>query len=281
MTSRTLLVTSFVLCITLPAPSLAASQQTGARSLVQRVVNGELAADAKDHSHWMFEDYKKVPGKSTLKLVVQTAEGNISKTIEIDGHAPTMEERKDDADKLHKFLTDPSVRQQQSKDQQQDGAKARALTEMLPDAFLWKIVRRHGAETTLAFDPNPHFSPPTHEAQVFAAMKGTMVVNTEQNRIVSLRGVLTQDVDFGFGILGQLEKGGTFDVQRTQVGPGIWEITATHIHIQGHMLLFKSISEQQDEVTSHYKPVPPGVSMAAAARMLNNGAAARELNVHP
>jgi hypothetical protein len=40
-------------------------------------------------------------------------------------------------------------------------------------------------------------------------MKGTMVVNTRQNRIVSLQGVLTQDVDFGFGILGKLEKGGT------------------------------------------------------------------------
>jgi hypothetical protein len=44
-------------------------------------------------------------------------------------------------------------------------------------------------------------------------------------------------------------------------------------------LLFKSISERQDEVTSHYKPVPPGISTAVAARMLNNGAAAGEKNV--
>lgn len=35
-----------------------------------------------------------------------------------------------------------------------------------------------------------------------------MIVSTRQNRVVSLRGMLKQDVDFGFGILGELKKGG-------------------------------------------------------------------------
>ena len=269
------------LWVVLAVPAVAASSHESAKPLVQRVVRGELAADAKDHSRWMFRDANNVPGNDTVKLTVQTADGDISRTILIDGHPLSAQQRQDDEAKMHQFVTDPSVRQKQREGQSQDGAKARSLMEMLPHAFVWTVVHQQDAETTLAFAPDPNFSPPTREARVFAAMKGTMVVNTRQNRIVSLQGVLTADVDFGFGILGKLEKGGTFDVQRSQVGPHVWEITATHVHIQGHMLLFKSINEQQDEETSHYKTSPAGISLASAAKMLNDGAVARELGISP
>jgi hypothetical protein len=243
-------------------------QGKDARSLVRTVVKSELAADAHDHSRWMFRDVNKVKGKSTVKLVVQTAQGDLSKTIEIDGQPLTPQQQKDDEQKMQQFVTDPDVRRKQQQDQQQDSDKAAALTRMLPDAFLWTEASRRGDETTLAFKPDPDFHAPTHEARVFAAMNGTMVVNTKQQRIKSLKGTLTQDVDFGGGLLGKLEKGGTFDVQRQQIGPKVWEITATHIHIHGHALIFKSISEEQDEETSHYRPTPPGMTLQKAAAML-------------
>jgi len=227
----------------------------------------------------MFRDANKVPDKSTVTLVVQTAEGDLSKTIELNCHPLTPEQQKDDEQKMHKFVTDPSVREKQKHDHEQDGERARALTKMLPDAFLWTEIGRTRSEATLAFKPDPKFNPPTHEARVFAAMDGMMVVNTRQKRIKSLKGTLTQDVDFGLGLLGKLEKGGHFDVERQQIGPRVWEITATHIHIQGHALIFKSISEQQDEVTDHYKPAPPSLTLAAAEKMLNDGEVARRIGV--
>jgi hypothetical protein len=64
-------------------------------------------------------------------------------------------------------------------------------------------------------------------------------------------------------------------VVRTQVGPGVWDITTTHIHIQGHALIFKSIGEEQDEVTSHYHRTPKSLSLEDAAKMLKDGTAQR------
>jgi hypothetical protein len=261
------------------APSFAHSQQKDARALVRTVVANELAADANDHSRWMFRDANKVPGKSTVTLVVQTAEGDLSKMIELNGRPLTPQEEKEDEQRMHKFVTDPSVRQKQKHDHEQDGERATSLTKMLPDAFLWTETNHSGAETTLAFRPDPKFKPPTHEARVFAAMEGVMVVNTRQKRIKTLKGTLMQDVDFGLGLLGKLEKGGHFDVERQQIGPRVWEITETHIHIQGHALIFKSISEQQDEVTDHYKPAPPSLTLADAEKMLNDGEVARRLGI--
>src|SRR4051794_26666491 len=79
----------FVLCsVTSLAPMLARAQQ-GVRSFVRSVVDNELAADKNDHSRWMFRNANKVPNKSTVTLVIQTPEGDLSKTIEMNGHPLT------------------------------------------------------------------------------------------------------------------------------------------------------------------------------------------------
>lgn len=269
-----------VLCSAcLSTPMLAYGQSQKARDLVWTVVKSELKADANDHSRWMYLDAKKVPGKSTVQLVVETPQGSLSKTIKLNGRPLSAKQQQADEQKIHQFVTDPGVRQKQKQGEQQDDKKAASLTRMLPNAFLWTITGENGDETTLAFKPDPNFDPPTREAKVFAAMKGTMVVNTKQDRIKSLKGTLMEDVDFGWGLLGKLNKGGTFNVERRQIAPHIWAITETHVHIQGHALIFKSISEQEDEETSHYKPAPASISLAQAAKMLNDGTVARELGV--
>ena len=274
-------VAATMLCTVLSRPMLVHGQREDACGLVRAVVTNELAADAHDHSRWMFRDANKVHDESTVKLVVQTSQGDLSKTIQMDGHPLTAQEQEDDEQKMHRFVTDAGVRQKLKQDNQQDAHQAASLTKMLPDAFLWTKTEQRGAEATLAFRPDPKFHPPTREARVFAAMEGTMVVNTKQKRIKSLKGTLTQDVDFGFGLLGKLEKGGTFDVERQQIGPKIWEITATHIHIHGHALIFKSISEEQDEETSEYRPAPQSIVLAKAAKMLNDGSIAKKLKAQP
>lgn len=261
-------------------PIHAPAQQSDARALVQSVVANELEKDANDHSRWMYLDQKKEAGKDILKLVVQTKQGSLSKAIEIDGRPLTAEQEQEEQTKMHRFVTDAAVRQKQKKSDLEDAQKATSLTRMLPDAFLWTRTGEHGDEATLAFRPNPNFKPPTREARVFAAMQGTMVVDTKQKRIRSLQGTLISDVQFGwFGVLGNLKKGGTFHVERREVGPGLWQITATHVHIRGHALLFKSIGEDEDEETSHYQPVPASMTLEEAERMLNDGTIAKELGV--
>jgi hypothetical protein len=271
---------AFILCgVASLVPIYAHAQQQDARAFVQTIVNSELEADANDHSRWMFRDANKVPGKSTVKLIVQTPEGDVSKTIEINGHPLTQQQQKDDEQKMQRFVTDAAVRQKQKQSQQQDDKKAASLTRMLPDAFLWTKTGESGDETTLAFKPDPEFKPPTREARVFAAMKGTMVVDTKQKRIKSLKGTLIRNVDFGWGLLGRLEKGGMFEVERRNIGSDVWEITTTHIHMHGHALIFKSIDEQQDEETSDYKSAPKSITLADAAKMLSDGTVARELGI--
>ena len=73
---------------------------------------------------------------------------------------------------------------------------------------------------------------------------------------------------FGGGLFATLKAGGTFDVERRETGKAVWQITETHVHIQGHALLFKSISEQEDDVKSKFKQLPDNLSLEAAEKDL-------------
>jgi hypothetical protein len=64
--------------------------------------------------------------------------------------------------------------------------------------------------------------------------------------------------------LASLNSGGTFDVERRETGPGIWQITESHVHIQGHALLFKNLSEQEDDVKTRFKQLTGQMSLQQA-----------------
>ena len=116
-------------------------------------------------------------------------------------------------------------------------------------------------------------------ARVLAAMSGTLTVVEREMRLKTLNGKLMKSVEFGWGLLGHIDAGGTFQIMRDEVGPGIWQITQTHVHISGHALFFKTIGDQEDEITSDWKPVPQNVDMNKAAEMIRSGELAREMGV--
>lgn len=101
-----------------------------------------------------------------------------------------------------------------------------------------------------------------------SAMSGTMVVSKPGHRIKTFNGRLNDDVTIGFGFLARIKAGSTFDVERREVGPGLWQITETHVHVDGHALFFKTIGQQQDEINTDFTPVPPETTLEQAVAML-------------
>lgn len=259
----------------------AVAEKISAQELVKQVVHNELQANQNDHTHWMYRDSDTVPAKSTVKLVVQTPDGTVSKVILLNGQPLTPQQQAQDDTRMESILTDPSVLAKQRKSSAHDDQQAVSLMKMLPEAFLWSYAGESNGEITLNFKPNPAFQPPTYASRVFAAMAGHMVVDAGQKRLKVLSGKLIQTVEFGWGIFGKMNKGGTFHVVRSQLAPGIWEITETHVHIQGHMLIFKSINEQEDEISSDYKKTPASMTLRQAIDKLKNGDIARELGIQP
>ena len=259
--------------------SVAYAQTTTPQQIVQQVIDNELVATQNDHSLWMYRDADKVPARNTVKLVVETSQGTISRTIQIDGHPLTQQQQAQDQAKMLSVVNDPAVRAKQRKDSEHDDQQSVSLTKILPHAFIWTQTSESHGQITLHSRPDPAYHPPSYAARVFAAMAGEMVVDAKQKRLKVLSGTLVHPVEFGWGLFGKIEQGGTSYVARSEVAPGIWQITQTHVHIEGRALIFKSIGEQEDEVSSNYKPTPPSLTLAQAYKMLMDGTIAKDLGV--
>jgi hypothetical protein len=239
-----------------------ALQAQDARKIVQQAVNVELAADNADHSRWIFHEVDRKPKSMVVQWVAQTAKGAVTRVLVRNGQQlSTSQQRKN----VEAFVHDPNAQARQRQAGQRDDEQATAMLKLLPVAFVWTETGKNAQTTTLHFKPDPKFRPPDRKARVFSAMEGDLMVDNSQHRIQELKGRLIHDVNFGFGLLGRLRSGGTFDVERRQVGQGVWQITESHIHIQGYALLFMTISEQEDDVKTSFSREPDNVSLEQAA----------------
>ena len=235
------------------------------RQLVVQATRTELAAAAADHSLWLYYETDSKPRNGVIQWAAETRSGEVDRVLQMDGHKYTPEEQRA---RMESFIRDSTAQTKQRRGGQQDDKRAAEMLNMLPNAFIWTRVKQEGAETVLHFRPDPNFSPPSWEARVFAGMEGDIVVDDEQHRIVSLRGKLINEVKFGWGLLGELDPGSSFDVERRQLAHGIWQITETHVHIQGHAILFHSISDQEDDVKSKFEELPENITLEQAEQKL-------------
>jgi len=230
-------------------------------SIVQQAVQTELLAAKDDHSCWMFFEVDRTANSSVRQWVAQTHDGDVKRVLEQDGKPVS---RPDQRRMMNRFLENQDLRAKQRNSGQHDDEQAAEMLKLLPHAFIWNITGQHNDETMLHFRPDPNFHPPDWETRVFAAMEGEMVVNNSEHRIVTLKGRMIHDVRFFGGLLGDLKAGGTFDVERRMTGNAVWQITETHVHIQGSALLFKNISQNEDDVKSQFQQLPNGVSLNQA-----------------
>lgn len=63
-----------------------------------------------------------------------------------------------------------------------------------------------------------------------------------QKRLISINAKQIDEVKFGVGLLGHLEKGGKFTVNRKEIARGDCELTELIVDMHGKRLLFKSSS---------------------------------------
>jgi hypothetical protein len=245
---------------------LHADDSRSPKEIVRVAMEAEISADLNDHSRWRYRDAQR-DGVDTVSIVVETDHGSVKRLVSKGGVPLSAADAKLEDQRVQAFIHDSAQLAKQKRDGVQDGKNAEELLRMLPEAFDWKIQSEDAQKITLHFEPNPNFSPPDMQGRVLGQMAGELVVSKGQNRIETIRGRLTQDVTIGWGLLGRLREGGTFRVERREVSPGLWQITETHVHIEGKALFFKNIGQQQDEVQTDFTQVPHGTTLEQAAEM--------------
>lgn len=264
------------LLVGLGVSSLAQSPAISANDLARRVIDNEIRAEDQDNSHWMLRLQVQKPNQgSEVDEVIQTSKGELQLPLLINGHPPSKAEEQQAEQRIQQLVSNASAVQKTRKEKSEDYQRSRRMLKMLPDAFIYTYGQRRGDRVELKFRPNPRFRSHSFEEEVFHAMDGNLWVDEKQNRLAEISGHLTNGVKFLGGLLGHLDKGGSFDVQQEPVAPGYWELTVLNVHMTGKALFFKSISEQQQFSRSEFRRVPDNLTMARAAEMLKKEVASK------
>lgn len=276
-----------VSCANVQAQTPAASESPV--DLVRRTVENEINSP-NGSAKFMFRDRKETTHGTQTKLLVETTETMVGLIVANDDHPLSPQERQAEQARVERFLKDPEEIKKRARREKEDVQHTNRIMRALPDAFVYEA---DGAEAgtpelgkigdqlvRLKFKPNPHYVPPGREEQVLAGLQGEMLIDTNQHRIAKIEGALFQDVEFGWGILGRLNKGGTFLVQQADVDDGHWEVTRMRLSFDGKIVMVKSLVIRSNEIFTDFREVPATLNYAQGLELLEKQQADLAENQH-
>src|SRR5271157_1219337 len=258
------------------------------QELVRRAAKNEIKAN-DIHQYFIYRNRVESKNRSVTREELETPQGGLSSTIAINGQPLTPEQRAKDNQKLAKFANDPDARRKQQESSREEDKRDALMLTSLPDAFLYTYAGTERGPNgndivRLTFKPNPNFNPPNHETRVYQGMAGDVLIDQKAMRIARIDGTLFKDVDFGWGILGKLYKGGKFFIEQRDVGGGRWETVRETLEFHGKILMIKPLTIWSTETATDFRPVPSNLTTAQALELLHksdetvaeNGGATKE-----
>jgi hypothetical protein len=233
------------------------------------------AAYNEAHAHtadggWIYRVQKRVDGHMLTEDQVDTPHGPIYRVRAIDGKPLNAAQQSKEQQRETLLLHDPGLQAKAKKHYQEDEQQLQKLLLLLPRAYVFSEKSRSGDSEVLTFQPNPAFHPDGYEQRVMQALEGDLVINLRDKRIASMRGHIFRKVEFGFGILGRIDPGGTFDLGRDEIAPDLWKTTLIHIDVSGRFSFFATITKQEYEVRSDFHRVPENLSVEQAFHLLDH-----------
>lgn len=261
------LAIALVLVLCIAAPARDHGSPMPAADLINEVVANELT-DRLQERKWMYVIDKR-EGKQTLtEEQVETKDGPLYRVLAIDGTPLNPDQRQQDNARMDRLLHDPSQQLKVKRGLDEDEQKLEQLMRLMPEAFLCDYDGVEGNLVRLKFHPNSNYNPVTYEARVAHSLAGTILIDSQQKRLAKLSGQIVNRVEFGYGLLGHIDNGGTIEIGRVQVGTSQWKTALINIQLSGRLVFFKTIGKQQYETRSEFRAVSGDLSLLEASQLL-------------
>jgi hypothetical protein len=254
-----------------PASNPDALSAVQAHALVERALATEMrsAQDSNHPMHYLLR--KSSPRLASTKEIFETRDGDVARLLALNGQPLSQADEQKEQARLNALLGNPSLQRHRKQNEDQDAGRALKILHALPRAFLYQYAGSATGPTgrveKFAFRPNPQFTPADLETTILPAMTGEIWIDVAHQRVARLEGHLQRDVNFGWGILGRLYKGGWIVIEQADVGGSQWRTVRFQMSMSGRVL-FKNRSFDTTEEQTRFAPLPVGLGYAQAIQML-------------
>ncbi|HET6206297.1 MAG TPA: hypothetical protein VFD98_05770 [Terracidiphilus sp.] len=258
----------------LPAATCGSSiwaQPPEAPQLIREMAYNELR-DHDTHGFWRYWIEQHGQDETRLQAQVETADGPVTLLVQTNGHPLDTQSRKDEQARLEKLVNSPQESASHRKDYLEDEKHIALMISMLPNAYVFEFAGDENGCHHIRYRPNPDYVPRTVEARVIHSMAGDLWIDARFKRLSRLEGHLADNVDFGLGLLGRLDKGGWFRMERVRVSATEWKTERLEVHLSGRALMLKTIARETSELRRGFVAVPAGMTLSQGMSILNQTA---------
>ena len=240
--------------------------------LVKDVVYNELQ-ERRHVSLWQYQVDKRVGSQTTIEREVETISGPVYRVLARQGKPLDPAAQKKETERLDNLLRNSAEQARMKQDHEAEEQRLQRLIGAMPEAFIYTYDGTADGNLRLSFQPNPAYNPSTYETRVYHALSGEVWIQPQQKRLAKIDAHIVNEIDFGYGLLGRIEKGGSFQIARQQVAENRWKTSMLYVHISGRIVFFKSINRDQDVKRSAFKPLPSNTSVQDAVTILSESLA--------
>lgn len=140
------------------------------------------------------------------------------------------------------------------KDRTRDHFMMSQLSQAFNFSFLGTRRSRGFRVWALKAVPRPGYQPPNMDAQVLPGMQGEMWIDQKSYEWVKVTARVIRKVSIE-GFLAQVQPGTEFEIEKSPVGNGVWQITHYSSHAQAKVLFMFNHNEDDDVTYFDFEPV--------------------------
>lgn len=226
------------------------------------------------HSERRELDPSGSPRSQESTVVRREPEGEfvVSRLLERNGRPLSEDERARNEESNRKMLDElralsPEERRRRAEEGRRKRRSEDAWISEFPEALNYRRIGEEAVNgrtaVVLECSPRPGYRPANMRARVFEKTRGKIWVDKAENELVKADVEVYDTVGVGFGILGRIEKGTRFRLERRKLVDGGWQPVLQSARFAARIMLVKSMNREFTLRFSDYKPRPTAVQNAA------------------
>jgi hypothetical protein len=184
----------------------------------------------------------------------------VSRVLVRDGQPIPEPERQKNEEAAQRRVAELKAMTAEERGRQDEQARKRRAEQDLwvsefPDALDYKLAgeEKISGRTALVLDCSPHPGYHAHNlrARLFEKLAGKVWVDPEESEIMKADVRVSGDVSIVWGLVGRINQGTSFFLERTRVAPRVWLTSRQSANYSVH-LLFKNLHGEQSAEYSDY-----------------------------
>jgi len=195
----------------------------------------------------------------------------VTRVIRKDGQALSAEDSRRQEERLRRGIEDRRRKIADTRGRPPEEDEEDKWLKEMPDAMVFRAIgreQRDGVDLEVyEFTPRPGFQPKSARAKAFKSVTGKVWLEPRDGEFARIEATIVDNITFGLGVFGKLEKGTHFEMNRRKFDIGHWFMEMQHIRFAARILMVKSFRQELITRFSNFAPHPKRLASAPNAHL--------------